>query len=55
LLRFLWGEAGIHIVRRDPELKRFSRRKIIQQGLTEGDSETKYVSVFDRVPDPSVP
>jgi transposase len=35
LLRFLWGEGGIHIVRRDPELKRFFRRKIIQEGLTE--------------------
>src|SRR5262244_1752130 len=27
LLRFLWGEAGAHAVRRDPELKRFYRRK----------------------------
>jgi transposase len=35
LSRFLWGEGGIHIVRRDPELKRFFRRKIIQEGLTE--------------------
>src|ERR1035437_7120175 len=33
LLRFLWGEAGIHAVRRDPELKRFYRRKLIQKGL----------------------
>jgi transposase len=24
LLRFLWGEAGAHAVRRDPELKRFT-------------------------------
>jgi transposase len=55
LLRFLWGEAGIHVVRRDPELKRFFRRKTIQEGLTEEDSETKYASVFDRVADPSVP
>src|SRR3984957_12995240 len=33
LLRFLWGEAGIHAVRRDPELKHFYRRKLIQKGL----------------------
>ncbi len=33
LLRFLWGEAGIHAVRRDPELKRFYRRKLMQKGL----------------------
>ena len=33
LLRFLWGEAGAHAVRRDPELKRFYRRKLIQKGL----------------------
>ena len=33
LLRFLWGEAGMHAVRRDPELKRFYHRKLIQKGL----------------------
>jgi len=33
LLRFLWGEAGVHAVRRDPELKHFYRRKLIQKGL----------------------
>jgi transposase len=33
LLRFLWGEAGMHAVRRDPELKRFYRRKLVQKGL----------------------
>ena len=33
LLRFLWGEAGIHAVRRDPELKRFYHRKLVQKGL----------------------
>jgi transposase len=33
LLRFLWCEAGIHAVRRDPELKRFYRRKLPQKGL----------------------
>jgi transposase len=33
LLRFLWGEAGAHAVRRDAELKRFYHRKLIQKGL----------------------
>lgn len=33
LLRFLWCEAGIHAVRRDPELQRFYRRKLQQKGL----------------------
>ena len=33
LLRFLWGEAGAHAVRRDPQLKRFYRRKLVQKGM----------------------
>ena len=33
LLRFLWCEAGAHAERRDPELKRFYRRKLVQKGL----------------------
>jgi Transposase IS116/IS110/IS902 family len=33
LLRFLWGEAGAHGARRDPELLRFWRRKLVQKGL----------------------
>ena len=33
LLRFLWNEAGAHAARRDPELKRFYRRKLAQKGL----------------------
>src|SRR5437867_781881 len=33
LLRFLWGDAGAHAVRRDPELQRFYRRKLVQKGL----------------------
>ena len=33
LLRFLWGEAVIHAVRRDPELRRFYRRKLAQKGM----------------------
>jgi transposase len=32
-LRFLWGEAAIHAVRRDPDLQRFYRRKLQQKGL----------------------
>jgi transposase len=33
LLRFLWNEAGAHAARRDPELKRFYCRKLVQKGL----------------------
>jgi transposase len=33
LLRFLWCEAAVHAVRRDPELQRFFRRKLHQKGL----------------------
>jgi len=33
LLRFLWCEAAVHAVRRDPELQRFYRRKLAQKGL----------------------
>jgi transposase len=33
LVRYLWGEATIHAVRRDLELKRFYRRKLMQKGL----------------------
>ena len=33
MLRFLWCEAARHAVRRDPELKRFYRRKLLQKGL----------------------
>lgn len=33
LLRFLWGEAAIHAVRRDQELRRFYRRKLVQKGM----------------------
>ena len=32
LLRFLWGEAGAHAARQDPELQRFYRRKLVQKG-----------------------
>jgi transposase len=33
LLRLLWCEAAAHAVRRDPELRRFYRRKLVQKGL----------------------
>ena len=33
LLRYLWTEATIHAVRKDPQLKRFYRRKLIQKGM----------------------
>jgi transposase len=33
LLRFLWCEAAVHAVCRDPELQRFYRRKLVQKGL----------------------
>ena len=33
LLRYLWTEATIHAVVKDPELKRFYRRKLIQKGM----------------------
>jgi transposase len=33
LLHFLWNEAGVHAARRDPELQRFYRRKLVQKGL----------------------
>jgi transposase len=32
-LRFLWCEAAIHAVQRDPALRRFYRRKLWQKGL----------------------
>jgi transposase len=32
LLRFLWGEAGAHAARKDPELQRFYHRKLVQCG-----------------------
>jgi transposase len=33
LLRFLWCEAAVHAVRRDSDLQRFYRRKLVQKGL----------------------
>jgi transposase len=33
LLRFLWGGAGARAARKDPELQRFYRRKLVQKGL----------------------
>jgi transposase len=34
LLRYLWCAAAMHAVERDPELKRFYRRKLVQKGLS---------------------
>jgi transposase len=33
LLRYLWTEATMHAVGKDPELKRFYRHKLIQKGM----------------------
>ena len=33
LLRFLWGEAAAHAARRDLDLQRFYRHKLVQKGL----------------------
>jgi transposase len=33
LVRYPWVEAAMHAVRRDPELKRFYRRKLVQKGM----------------------
>jgi transposase len=33
LWRFLWGEAGAHAARKDPELQRLDHRKLVQKGL----------------------
>jgi transposase len=37
LLRYLWTEATIHAVRKDSELKRFYRRKLIRKGWARAD------------------
>jgi transposase len=33
LLRYLWTEAAMHAAMKDPELRRFYRRKLIQKGM----------------------
>jgi transposase len=33
LLRYLWTEATMHAVQKDPELRRFYRHKLIQKGM----------------------
>jgi transposase len=33
LLRYLWTEAAMSTVRKDPELQRFYRRKLVQKGM----------------------
>jgi hypothetical protein len=41
LLRYLWCEAAMHAVERDPELKRFYRRKLVQIGSTATSGSTR--------------
>jgi transposase len=36
-LRFLWCEAAAHAVRRDPDLRRFYRRKVAQKGFAKAN------------------
>ena len=33
LLRYMWTEAAMSTVRKDPELQRFYRRKLLQKGM----------------------
>jgi transposase len=39
LLRYLWTAATMTAVRKDPELKRFYRRKLIQKGWARPGSQ----------------
>jgi transposase len=57
-LRFLWCEAAAHAVRRDPDLQRFYRRKVVQKGFAESprrggakarDSPLDHVARSDRL------
>jgi transposase len=59
LLRFLWGEAGAHAARCDPELQRFYRRKLVQKRSGESSrsgsaqarhSPMDHVARSDRLP-----
>jgi transposase len=58
LLRFLWGEAGAHAARRDPELQRFYRRISpersgegeLGRGSQTGDPAVDHVAGSDRIP-----
>jgi len=36
-LRFRWCEAAAHAVRRDPDLRRFYRRKVAQKGFAKAN------------------
>ena len=53
-LRFLWCEAAAHAVRRDPDLQRFYRRKVVQKGFAKarggaeaGDSSLDHAARSD--------
>ena len=41
LLRYLWTEATMHAVAKDPELKRFYRRKLIQKGMGKAQDRSR--------------
>jgi transposase IS116/IS110/IS902 family protein len=45
-LRFLWCEAAAHAVRRDPDLQRFYRRKVVQKGFAKLASRRRGSSGF---------
>ena len=38
LLRYLWCEAAMHAVERDPELKQFYRRKLVPERAGQSES-----------------
>jgi transposase len=42
LLRFLWCEAAVHAVRRDPKLQRFYRHKLAQKGWAKARAATAH-------------
>jgi transposase len=52
LLRYLWTEAVMHAVGKDPELKRFYRRKPIQKGMGKARiAAARKLGIHDARPD----
>jgi len=45
LLRYLWTEATLHAVQKDPELKRFYRRNLIQKGMGEASIAARKLGI----------
>jgi len=45
LLRYLWTEAALHAVQKDPELKRFYRRNLIQKGMGEASIAARKLGI----------